>query len=300
MTNHNATTSTFLTHATRWSPWGENGLPDQLEGRVRATKTFSETALAQFMELADQLTTELEARAPQGAVDRFLAAGSSFEDRLDRWGTLRALERISQLPGRALDFPGWVPDDPNLRRRPFTKIETGLIRLCSLKSPIRAASTGALDAGTASGELALLLPDHVVRANSGTATHLVLLGTERPSTYGYPVATPRTLEIPTWARTAFDQLLIGAENDRPLLYTGNSVDTHKVQSSILMTINKVIDDAGLAGDPTVKPQSIRNSSARRAYESEGIEAAAALLGISDFNSVAREIGIRAHLAPRSR
>ena len=132
----------------------------------------------------------------------------------------------------------------------------------------------------ASGELGVLLPAGV-RCDANTqATHLEGTGTLRPVTCGYPVAAPRTMEIPTWARSTFSSLLVNADPARPILYGGDSVDPGKIQSLILMNINKVL--------------------ARRAYGSGGIEAAAELLGMQDFNSVAREIGIKAHLPARKR
>jgi hypothetical protein len=95
-------------------------------------------------------------------------------------------------------------------------------------------------------------------------------------------------------------LLADTDATQLLLYTGNSTVPNKIQSSILMTVNKVLEDAGLAGDPPVKPQSVRNGAARRAYNDGGIEAAAGLLGIRDLNGVAREIGVRPHLPQRQR
>jgi hypothetical protein len=90
----------------------------------------------------------------------------------------------------------WAPEDAILRRRPLTEIETGLVRLCSLRSPIRAGVIGATDAGAASGELARLTIGNVICDSSGQVTELDLSGTERTTTYGYPVAAPRSLEVP--------------------------------------------------------------------------------------------------------
>ena len=108
------------------------------------------------------------------------------------------------------------------------------------------------------------------------------------------------MEIPLWARACFTQLAKNAVATRPLLYAGSSHEPKKIQSLILMNLGKALSLAGLASDPTVTPLSIRNTAGRRAYESGGIEAAANLLGLEDFNSVAREIGLRPHLPTRKK
>jgi hypothetical protein len=300
MTTNYVTNELTIDLATRWESWGDEGFPKDFERRLRAIGTFSDEALLRIKELTTELETRLETRAPLSAIGHFTAAANGLTDYLDRNATIRCLEYLDQPRMKPVTWGGRASPDVHMRRRPLTDIEMGLTRFCSLSSWRRSGPVGALDAGMASGELGVLLPAGV-RCDANTqATHLEGTGTLRPVTCGYPVAAPRTMEIPTWARSTFSSLLVNADPARPILYGGDSVDPGKIQSLILMNINKVLALAGLAHDPAVKPLSIRNTTARRAYGSGGIEAAAELLGMQDFNSVAREIGIKAHLPARKR
>lgn len=300
MNNTPLTTDHIDPLVTRWMIWGDEGLPDNLESRLRATRTYAPATITQLVALASELNERLEHRAPAGAVDHFLAAGDEWSESLDRRAALRVLERLSHLPSAPLAKPDWHAPKATLRRRLLTELEIGLVRHCSLDSPLCASTVGALDGGTASGELHKITPPTVRRDPSGLPTHLDGLGTERPSPFGYPVAAPRTIEIPLWARPSFARLVPNTPFDAPILYTGASNDPTKVQSAILMSANKALAKAGLGDDPTVKPLSIRNTAARRAYETSGLEAAAQFLGHGDFTSVAREIGLRDHLLVRER
>lgn len=286
--------------ATRWSIWGEEGLPDNLESRLHATNTYSPAAITQLVALANELSERLEHRAPVGAVDHFLAAGDEWTERLNRRTTLRVLERLNHLPGAPLAKPDWLTPKATLRRRLLTELEIGLVRHCSLDSPLCASTVGALDGGAASGELPKIVPPTVRRDPKGLPTHLDGLGTKRPSPFGYPAAAPRTISIPHWSRPSWARLLPNTPEDAPILYTGASSDSAKIQSAILMSANKALAKAGLGDDPTAKPLSIRNTAARRVYDDQGLEAAARFLGHGDFMSVAREIELREHLPVRER
>jgi hypothetical protein len=62
-----------------------------------------------------------------------------------------------------------------------------------------------------------------------------------------------------------------------------------------MRLRKVLTVAGLGGDPTVKPLSIRNTFGRDHHDRTGdLLGTAALFGHEDLMSVAREIGLRPH------
>ena len=300
-------TTTHLDHinhsngfATRWTTWENEGLPNNLAARLRAIGTYSESAVALLIELTDELEANLTKWSPAGAVDRFICSTDDWTERLNRWACVRALECLDRLPCSPLPRPQWCPPEPNLRRRTFTDVEIGLVRHCSLGAATRAGAVGALDAGAASGELHGLTPTEVRRDDRGAPTHLEGKGTVRDVPFGYPTAAARTLEIPAWAGTAFATLVAHTEPTELLLYSGNSNENPKIQSSILMGVKKVLTQAGLGDDPTVKPISIRNTAARRVYESGGIEAAARFLGHDDWMSVAKEIGIRKHLSARKR
>jgi hypothetical protein len=135
--------------------------------------------------------------------------------------------------------------------------------------------------------------------SDGVIIHLDAPGTERPGGFGYTAAKPRRLDVPSWAVPRFKELMVNTGDDQLLLYGGSSNNQGKIQSSILMTVGKVLGAAGLSGDPTAKPQSIRNTAARKLFDHEGLEAAAHLLGHDDFTVVAEKIGLRPRRATRS-
>jgi len=284
----------------RWQTWGEEGLPADFERRLQLIGTFSMEALARLVELSGELERNLERRAPRGAVDHFMAASIDWVDYLDRMATVRTLEYLGQPRMKPVSWLRRTSPDAHSRRRILTGIEDGLVCFSSLSSWRRTGPVGALDSGMASGELGLLSTSGVLRDDSGTVTHLQGAGTMRATTCGYPAAVPRTMQIARWAQSSFTELVSHAQPDELLLYGGTSEEPTKIQSLILMNVGKALATAGLAGDPTVTPLSIRNTAARRIHDSSGLEAASAFLGHKDFDSVAREIGIRPHLAKRSR
>lgn len=292
-------TSLFDLDTTRWDLWADRGLPTGIDAALAARGTHSTAAIATVAALAAELESRLEHLRPPAAVDRFLAAGEAWEDRLDRWSTLRTLERLAHLPAKPLPWPGWAPPDPNLRRRPLTSVEIGLVRLSALRTKAKAALVGALDAGLASGELPLVAADQIVVADGAPAA-MRAPGTCRDNRSGYPEAFARRLDIHSWCRPAFTAAVEHQAAGPRLLYQGNSATHATIQSAQLMAVGTVLADAGLAGDPTVKPLSIRNTAGRHAYETAGrsIEAAADLLGHDDLMFVAREIGIRPHRPTR--
>lgn len=288
-------------HDSRWELWAEDGLPTSIEQRLLAAGTHAADVATAVAQVADELTGLMERHHPVAAVDRFLSGVDSWEDRCDRWATLRTLERLSQLPVAAPAWPGWVPPDPHARRRPLTAIEMALVRHCSMVRTGRAAVVGALDSGAASGELTAINRTAVILGANGTPTGLRAAGTRRDTKSGYPEAAPRTLDLPAWCRPTYTRLLAGPTGDRPLAYGGRSDDQQKIQSCLLMDVGAALKDAGLAGDPTVKPLSIRNTYGRAVHDAGGgIEGAAAALGHDDLMSVAREIGIRPHKPARKR
>ena len=299
-TTTNTTTPKDTVNATRWRIWHEEGLPINLDPRLRAIGTYSEAAITRVTSLAGELETLLERYEPTRAIDRFLAGSGEWNERLERWASLHVLERLSQLTGTGLKRPSWQPPSTTLRRRVLFDVEIGLVRHSSLDSVVRCASVGSLDMGLASGELNRFCERAILWDGSQLATAVSAPGTERASAFGYPVAAPRQLPVPNWARPSISQLATGAPSDSLLLYGGRSTDPDKIQSSILMVVRKALVRAGLGDDPTITPLSIRNTAGRHVYDAHGLEAAAAFLGHDDLMSVAREIGVREHRPTRMR
>lgn len=300
MTNTTTTSTTGPNDPTsRWQSWHDTGLPTNLGQRLHAVGTYSDAAIKKVEVLAEELDNTLERFSPTGAIDRFLAAPTEWEERIDRWATLGVLERLSQIPGSRPARPAWSSPTV-LRRRPLSEVEIGLVRHSALGSIAATSSVGSLDAGLVSGELAKLTSSLVAFDGSAQASGIRAPGTQRESSYGYPMAGARVLEVPPWARASLTRLCAETDPEAPLLYGGRSRDAGKIQSSILMVVRKVLIRAGLGNDESVTPLSIRNTSARRVYDAHGLEAAAHFLGHHDLMSVAREIGIREHLPARRR
>lgn len=280
----------------RYAIWAEDRLPTDLPARLGRFRTFTSAALDQLSALTEEVEQRLDHAAPAHAIDRFLAAGADFDDRVNRRATIRVLERLTGLRLPALPWPGWTHPDPNARRRVMTGIEIGLVRWCSLETAQRAAVAGALDAGSTSAELVDITTDIVTVDDHGQAMGLVLPGSGRSNPSGFPGASGREAELLDWCRPAFTEQLGKVSAGASLLYGGHSESRAGIQSAILMHLSKaVFRDAGVDGDPTVKPISIRNTAARAVYEQSGIEAAAAFLGHDDLMFVMREIGCRPHL-----
>lgn len=117
---------------------------------------------------------------------------------------------------------------------------------------------------------------------------------------GPAAAAPRSVQLAAWCRPAFTELAAIAGDERPVLHPCGSVRANKAQSNLLTIVGTVFQHAGLEGDDTVKPLSIRNTYGRAVYDAHGIEAAAAALGLSDLMSVAREIGVHPHKPVRKK
>lgn len=267
-----------------WDPWGDDGIPPNLVARLVATGVFSEPALEAIGALARELEQRLSASAPGVAVTDFVHEAE--DDARDRRAVVRIMEKLSALCHGPLGPPPWTEE----LRRILTEIEFGLVRLCALRSSQRTGVVALFESGAASGELGKVGTDDVGE-NAGRRV-VAVPGTERDVRSGYPVARPRTLLVPTWAHAGMDRLRRAPATSR-LLYAGGSTDKGKIQSSLLMIARHVLNEAGLGEDSSVKPLSIRNTGARRVYETSGIEAAAEVLGHDDLMFVAREIAVRA-------
>jgi hypothetical protein len=291
MTTNHETQQLSIEVTARWAHWGNEGLPSEFERRLHHHKTFSDQALALLVELGAELELRVDRKGPLVAVTQFVAAATDFTDYLNRMAVVRCLEYLDEPRLKPVSWCAKTPPDANIRSRPLTEIEIGLVRYASLTYAMSAGAVGAFDAGMASCELGSLLPAGVLIDVGGRASHLV-----GPQSR----CAARTMEIPRWAQTTFDALLENAHPTLPILYGGTQVNPVKIQSLILMNVRKALILAGLANDMTVKPLSIRNTAALRAHESGGLEAAAKLLGSQNFDSVAREIGIKEKLAVRKR
>lgn len=293
MPNSNTTITSGPDLSARWNTWSDGGLPTSISPRLAHLHIYTAEDLSYLDSLAAELQDLLEHHHPIFAVDRFLAAAATHAESCDRRAALRVFERLSQLGVDPLPWSSLPHPDPNARRRVLTSIEQGLVRHCALPVAQRAGVVGLLDSGASSGELGgLHAPAFTF---TGPLVEIAdLPGTCRDARSGYPEAQPRGAQIATWARPSLTSL-VGAAGARPVLYSGQSTDQGKVQSAMLMVVRTVLRDAGVSGDPTVQPLSIRNTFGRAHYDaSKDLLATAAMLGHDDLMTVAREIGIRNH------
>lgn len=298
MTNTNKPL-TLLDISQRWEHWTNDEYPRRLEHRLRSVGTFSEPAIERIGELSNELERLLNASPALRAIDFFLSRATTHAHRLDRYATIRTLEILDQIKGDPIPWPGWLPDDETLRERTLRDTEIGLVRLISLTSAHRVGPIATLDAGAISGELGLLHGIDLTKRDGGDFV-VSAPGTLRKERFGYTMASPRELQIGDWATGKFETLFQATGPNDLLLYAGSATKPEKIQSSILMNVANTLKYAGIGADPTVRPVSIRNTAGRRAYEKGGLEAAAALLGHDDFNSVAQKIGLQSRKPVRVR
>jgi hypothetical protein len=92
----------------------------------------------------------------------------------------------------------------------------------------------------------------------------------------------------------------GAGDVTSVVYEGQA-GGESAQASACLALNEILELAGLAGEPGVKPMSIPAAFARRVYEkTHDLGAVADALGRSDLNSAARMIGLEWHKEPDAR
>ena len=245
-----------------------------------AAGTHDQAAADHLDALAAVFGDLLQRYSSARAVDQFLAEPRAWVERLDRFAALRTFEVLANLPSKPLPRPRWIPDDPNCRFRVLRPLEIGLVRLVSLADDRHATIIAMCDVTAGSGELVGLDSSRFGLDASGMATSVSLPGTS--------VVVARDRVVPAWAKKAVTKTLLNAQDGArpcgaPVLYEGKSEDASKIQSSLIMIINKVLAAAGLGDDGTVTPKSIRNTAGRSAYDAEGFEAAVKACGVKVGN-----------------
>lgn len=284
-------TRTPLDPQIRWRVWDDDGLPLRPLDTLRAAGTH-DGILEHLGTHIDRFAALLERYGCDRAIDRFLAAAGSWEERLDAQATLNTLARLSGLPSRHFGTD-WTPPSPHLRSRVLRDLELALVRLVARADQDLEVLVGALEAGAASGELPRL-DAASVRASEATGVELALPGTGL-------AAFPRTNPVPAWAIDAMRRGAAAAQQRRrPLGYAGNATDPNKIQSAQLMKLGPMWSAAGLRQDPTVAHESIRHTVAHHVYRQAGIQAAAQFLGTTSLDRTAIKVGVRPWPARRVR
>ena len=312
MTTQPNNTAHPLDATDRFAHLGEFDLVRVTTDAIRCTATHSDEALGALLSHLNRLAELLKARQGHQAIDGFLSEVDDWDSQLDRYAALHTADLAVGCKPQPTRWPGWVAADANLSKRPLRPLELALVRLLARTSTARAALVATAMAGADSGELAIIRPDapHVV--DGLLAGEIDLPGGEHGESDGNdaPRGRPgptrpyrRTVHLPAWAHTAITARLEATAGgpDALLLYSGSSQSPSKIESSLLMNLNATLKLAGLAGDRSVSPLSIRNGAARERYDETGsIEAVAAMLGYEDLNLTQRHIGKRPGLVKRIR
>lgn len=280
----------IATYPKRFAPLAEWSCLELVDDRLEGFGTHGPEETALLRLLAGRLEELLDPEAPEEGIDTFLGEAASWGERLDRWAALHSLARLAHLPELGTVWPGWDGPEGRPSCRPLRPLELATVAIWSRASD-HEALIGSMVGGVDSGELAVVMIDDIGLDASGSATSISCPG-EKPDRPGPAAVAPREIAIPVWARRAFDhrRAVVAIDPARPFFYRGSQDERCKVQSSLLMKVGVVLARAGLKGDPTVKPRSIRNGAARLVAERDGIEAAAAMTGVEDLGLLQRYIG----------
>ena len=102
---------------------------------------------------------------------------------------------------------------------------------------------------------------------------------------------PRRAKLTDWSIPVLARRLERAwPTDRSLTYEGKG-SAASMQASSSMAIARILNSAGLRGDPSVKPESVRAWAGRRIWVETGrIESAAAALGCMSLDTAAGIVG----------
>jgi integrase len=177
-----------------------------------------------------------------------------------------------------------LPSRPSTSTRPLTDTEMQRCEDVAYYGTVpdtRPVALALAQCGAATGEAALVRAHHV-DLNAGTI-HFP------GSTYTYARVNPMT----DWAhRTLGDrvaELHFQDLQDRPLV-VGLDVTGESATAMVSTYLRDLLRLARLS-DHTVSPVSIRAWGARKAYDRDGLEAAAAFLGFSSFDRTADVVGL---------
>ena len=232
-----------------------------------------------------EVTTRIDVAA---WVDAPLSDGSrpSLATRHNRRSAASAGFRILRDLG-LVDHDPTVDVDLPLRSRgrntrPLTDDELAAGRAASVGtlSATRLPAVWALAEATATThEIPRVLPCHV-DLDGGT---VVLCGSAKTE--------PRMATLTDWGRQVLARRLdLVGPTDRSLTYEGKG-SAASMQASSSMAIARILNEAGLRGDGSVKPESVRAWAGHRIWVETGrIESAAVALGCRSLDTTARIVG----------
>lgn len=192
---------------------------------------------------------------------------------------LRELGLVDHDPTLDVDLPERSRDR---QTRPLTASEVDAGRATSIHtlSESRLPAVWALAEGTATThEIPRVRPDDI-DLNSGTVR---LSGSAK--------TLPRTAQLTPWGINAIAARLENiSERSVSLVYQGKG-SSRSMQASSSAALAKILKEAGLRSDPSVKPESVRAWAGQRIWLQTGhIESAAQALGCTSLDTAATIIG----------
>lgn len=201
---------------------------------------------------------------------------------LRRW-SVRFFFQVLRETGVAVGDPTVdirLPPRATAPIRPLTDAEVELCRVLAAHpadATLKPAAWGLAEATAATSEIPAVRRGDIRRGAVRLPGSRLLL--------------PRSAAPGEWAITQIERRLreIDADPDALVAYLG---DGKRPQAAAAMVIGKVLRRAGLAGEPGVRPASIRAWAGRRVFDETGsIEAVAQRLGLRSLDTAARLIGL---------
>jgi hypothetical protein len=223
-------------------------------------------------DLLAELADLAERHGPAGAADRFLAPG--HDDGPHRWVAFVAAHTYDGDAVETLRRPEWIVTAAQ-RGRPLTATEAALCRVAvnrwDRRSDVTPTQYALAEASATSGELSKL-----------TIGAVTVTGPVHVALPGGRDQDPRTVTLDDWqADIVLARLtaLAGRDRSEAFVYDGTDPGTAKAQASASGNLKRVLWVAGLAGDPSLNPTSVRNTCAqRRRDRGERLEDIAAVMG----------------------
>lgn len=272
-------------------------------------RTHSEQSLVRMTETVTRFAGRLAAQGVGSFTQATPALAAGFvlapvaDGSLPEVNTQHARRTAVRVLYRALRANGLDVGDPTLDlvlaprggrvARPLTSDEVTLCRASALASlranaAMRATAWALGEAGAVSGEITAV---RVADLDDTREPHWVALaGTAR--------VRPRRVEVTEWgslilARRALQLASRDLGPDALLAYGGAApVGGAKAQASVCNALRSVLDSAGLASEPDVRPASLRHWAGRSAYDAgASIEQVANTLGHRSLDATAEDIAL---------
>jgi hypothetical protein len=283
MTKHQHRT----TRRIHWLQIARDGLPIHPLGGLVDTGVAETHLVAEIIATSNELISRLQLRRGGDVISGFEMAVDGWEDRARRRAALRIVELLADGDRvDTLDTICWDAAGKYLHGRPLTDMEQVAARVASYTTEAPAATLGLYEAGAWPSELARIAPGSVTADGSE-----VLLPGTSSSRGSVPKLPERTVQIPRWCRKHVLRTRLVNERSDLLLHHGRTTPLDRVVSTLAMRVRAVYGLAGFQADPTVKPMSARNGTARILCERFGVEAAMQSLGHDNAEIVRRLAGL---------